>query len=346
MNDTPLVFVIVVNYNGLNYLKTCLSSFEQQTYSNYKIIVFDNASTDNSAEFLKQNFPKIKLIQAKSNLGFAEGNNLAIKFALGQNAEYVFLVNNDTEAEEDLIEKLIVTCKNDESIGIVGPAVFDLENKRSIQEMGMSIDRFGYPLALKNKHDFSHIFFVSGCAMMIKSELIRTIGSFDEKYFMFAEDLDLCWRAQLAGCKIAVNDHAKIYHASGGSISGGVVKESAYKTNIQRIFLREKNTLRTLIKNYGILCVVKTVPFYVSLLLFESIFWVSLLKSGVSRNVLKAIFWNIKVLPDTFQQRAHVQSLRRIKDSEINKKMVRGYCKFSIFRAVGVPDFTDPSSNT
>src|SRR5450756_2587238 len=109
MTDNPLVFVIVVNYNGIKYLKPCLSSLEQQTYPNYKIIVFDNASTDNSAEFIRQNFPKIKLIQAKRNLGFAEGNNLAIKFALDQEAEYVFLVNNDTDAEKDLIEKLIST---------------------------------------------------------------------------------------------------------------------------------------------------------------------------------------------------------------------------------------------
>jgi GT2 family glycosyltransferase len=339
MNDTPLVFVIVINYNGVNYLKTCLSSLEQQTYPNYRIIVFDNASTDGSAEFLKQNFPKINLIQAKRNLGFAEGNNLAIKFALGQKAEYVFLVNNDTEAEDNLIEKLIATCKSDKSIGIGGPAIFDLKNKRSIQEMGIAIDRFGYPFALKNNKNVSDAFFVSGCAMMIKSELMRTIGMFDEKYFMFAEDLDLCWRAQLAGYKIAVNDQVKIFHASGGTISGGVVKEASYKTNVQRLFLRERNTLRTLIKNYGTLSMAKTVPFYVSLLLFESIFWVSILKPDAARNILKAIFWNIKALPDTFTQRALVQSLRRIEDNEINRKMVSGYHKLNIFRTVGVPNF-------
>lgn len=339
MTDVPLVFVIVVNYNGINYLKTCLSSLEQQTYPYYKIIVFDNASTDNSAQFIRENFPKVRLIQSEKNLGFAEGNNLAIKFALDHKADYVFLVNNDTDAEKDLIEKLINTGESNDSIGIAGPAVLDLKNKSSIQEMGMSIDRFGYPFALKNAQNVSCIFFVSGCAMMIKSELLKRIAFFDEKYFMFAEDLDLCWRAQLAGYKIAVNENAKIYHASGGSISGGVIKGSSYKTTVQRVFLREKNTLRTLIKNYGTLDMIKFVPFYVTLLLFESIFWAFILKPDVTRNTLKAIFWNIKFLPDTFQHRARVQSMRKITDHEIISKMMGGYCKLSIFQTVGVPNF-------
>jgi GT2 family glycosyltransferase len=340
MNSAPLVFVIVLNYNGMEYLKTCLSSLELQTYTNYKIVVFDNASTDNSVEFVIKNFPNITLIQGEKNFGFAKGNNLAIKFALSQKADYVFLVNNDTFIKKDLIEKLINTVESDHSIGIAGPAVFDLKNKRSIQEMGMAIDRFGYPLAIKNspKKD-SCIFFVSGCAMMIKSELISKIGFFDEKYFMFAEDLDLCWRAQLAGYKITVNETARIYHASGASISGGVIKASSYKTNVKRVFLREKNTLRTLIKNYGTSNLTKVVPFYVALLLFESIFWSCILKPDTSKNIFKAIFWNIKFLPDTLQQRALVQKIRKIQDNVIVEKMMDGYGKLTIFRTIGVPHF-------
>jgi len=233
MNGTPLVYIIVINYNGEEYLKTCLSSIEKQTYPNYKTIVIDNASTDNSEEYIKEYFPKITFIQAERNLGFAEGNNLAIKKALEKKAAYVFLVNNDTEFEIDLVEKLIKTAESDDSIGIVGPAVFDLKNKKSLQEMGMAIDKFGYALALKNLTDRDCVFFVSGCAMMIKSELILRMGFFDESYFMFAEDLDICWRSILTGYKIIVNENAKIYHASGGSISGGVVKSSSYRTKSQ-----------------------------------------------------------------------------------------------------------------
>ncbi|HEX7483487.1 MAG TPA: glycosyltransferase family 2 protein, partial [Candidatus Bathyarchaeia archaeon] len=323
MNKAPLVFVIVVNYNGLKYLETCFSSLEQQTYKNYRIIMLDNASTDNSVQFTQKNFSKIFIIQANENYGFAKGNNLAIGFALDQKADYVFLVNNDTEVERDLLKKLVGAAEGDSSIGVVGPAIFGLKNKGTLQELGMAVDRFGYPLAIKTFSKKNNcVFFVSGCAMLIKSDLLRKIGLFDEKYFMFAEDLDLCWRGRLSGYKIIVVDNAKIYHASGGSISGGVLKGSTYKTNVNRIFLREKNTIRTLIKNYETSSIIKIMPSYMALLLFEAIFWSFIFKPNITKNILKAISWNIKHLPDTLQQRVIIQNLRKISDKEIAAIMV------------------------
>ena len=339
MTNIPLVYVIVLNYNGKKYLTGCLSSLEKQTYPNYRVVVYDNASTDDSADFVNKNFPGIAFFQTGKNFGFAKGNNLAIEFALGQKADYVFLINNDTVAEENLIEKLVGTAESDCSVGIVGPAVFDLKNKGSIQEMGVSVDRFGYPLAVRSSSDNLNVFFVSGCAMMIKSDVLRKIGFFDEKYFMFAEDLDLCWRAQLAGRKITVNKTAKIYHASGGSIVGGVIKATSYETNVRRIFFRERNTMRSLIKNYDLFNMLTVVPFYVTLLIFESVFWACVLKPNTSKNILKAILWNMTFLPDTLQQRVAVQQMRKISDREIVRKMMKGYGKLNIFRAVGVPRF-------
>lgn len=341
MNDVPFVCVIVLNYNGINYLNTCLSSIEQQTYANYRTIVFDNASTDKSVEFIKTKFPNITLIESKTNFGFAQGNNLAMEFALKQNADYVFLVNNDTALEPDLIEKLVSTAEGDVSIGISAPAVFDLKNKRSIQEVGMAVDRFGFPLAIKDPAAKRFCFFVSGCAMLIKSDVLGKIGFFDEKYFMFAEDLDLCWRARLAGYKIVLNENAVIYHAGGASISGGIIKGSSYTTNARRVFLREKNTLRTLIKNYDLSNMIKIVPCYAVLLLFESFFWLCTLKPDISGKILKAIIWNLAVLPDTFEARARVQGIRQVEDGEIISSMHDGYDKLNVFRLVGVPKFVN-----
>ncbi|MCW3995883.1 MAG: glycosyltransferase family 2 protein [Candidatus Bathyarchaeota archaeon] len=336
MPKYPLVYVIVVNYNGAKYLNACLSSLYQQSYPNYKVVVYDNASTDNSPAVVKEKFPQATLIQAVENQGFAKANNAAVKLALNARADYVFLVNNDTESHKDLIGILVNTLENNKTAGVAGPAVFDLQNKRSMQEMGVAIDKFGYPLALRKE---GYPFFVSGCAMMIKAMLIQKFGLFDEKLFMFAEDLDFCWRLRLAGYDIAVNPVAKIYHASGGSMLGGVIKESGYRTNFQRIYLRERNTLRALIKNYSTDNILTIVPFYVGLLVLESFFWLFAGNPIASRNILKAITWNLKHLQDTFRERAKIQGERKICDRKITKHMLSGYNKLAIFTTVGMPKF-------
>ncbi len=343
MHKSPLVVAIVVNYNGKSYLKRCLQSLEQQTYPNFEIIVFDNASIDDSAESVKQTFPKITFIDSKKNVGFTGGNNTAIKTAIQKGADYVFLVNNDTESEPTLIAKIVNEMQEDPRVGIAAPIVLNLQADHSIQEMGMSVDRFAYPVPIKSAVARAPMFFTSGCSMMIKTDLLRRIGAFDDSYFMFVEDLDLCWRAQLAGYRLKVVFPAKIYHAGGGSLPGGVVKGSTYRTNVKRIFFREKNTLRTLIKNYSLTNVVTRVPFYVGLLSVEAFFWFSINKPATSKMILKAIMWNVKHLPETMHRRVEVQTARKVSDSEIQKRMIKGYGKLAIFRSVGVPEFAGAS---
>ena len=342
MADNPRVSVIILNYNGFGYLKDCIASLRKQTYPNFKIIVCDNASKDGSAEFLTKNYTDITVIRNESNLGFAKGNNIAINYALKQGTNYIFLLNNDTEIEPDALTKLVETAESDESFGIAGPLVLDLKDKKTFQEAGMSIDKFGFPMQEKgSKQAVSEVFFVSGCAMLVKRAVLQTVGGFDDDYFMFAEDLDLCWRAQLAGYKIIVNKASRIYHASGGSIVGGVANSTYYKTDVRRIFLREKNTLRTLIKNYDTSNMLKIVPLYVALLIFESMFWFLIRKPRTGKNILRAIVWNLQAFPDIMCQRVVVQSLRKIGDREIKRKMMYGYLKLSQFRAVGIPDFVN-----
>jgi hypothetical protein len=122
---------------------------------------------------------------------------------------------------------------------------------------------------------------------------------------------------------------------------GGVAKSAHYTTDVRRIFLREKNTLRTLIKNYDLSDMLKIVPLYVSLQIFESTFWFLIRKPCTGKNILRAIVWNLKVLPDTMRYRAVVQGFRKVGDREITRQMARGYHKLSLFRAVGVPEFVN-----
>lgn len=340
--NKPFVCVIVLNYSGKNYLQTCLASLETQTYSNYSVIVCDNASVDRSVDYVKINFPLITIIQNQENFGFAKGNNIAIKFALETGADYILLLNNDTIAEKDFIEKLVTTAESSKKTGIVGPKIFDTRNRSLIQDIGMSCDKFGFPLAInseevRDKGSVYEVFYVSGCAMLVKQEVLRKIGLFDEAYFMFSEDLDLCWRAQLAGYTVVVNKAAKIYHAGGGSIVGGAIKNRSYTTNLTRIFLRERNTLRTLIKNYALGNLIRIIPFYLAIMSLECFTWACLLKPRVCISLLKAIWWNIEVLKDTFDHRQSIQAFRKIGDQQIMRKMIKGYAKLQIFRLVGIP---------
>jgi GT2 family glycosyltransferase len=344
MPNKPFVCAIVLNYNGKNYLQTCLPSLESQTYSNYSVIVCDNASIDGSVDYVKINFPSITIIQNKENFGFAKGNNIAMKLALEKGADYVLLLNNDVIVEKDVIEKLVTTAESDKKIGIVGPKIFDIRNRSLIHEIGMTCDKFGFPAVIKYENvkdegNISEAFYVSGCAMIIKQEVLRKIGFFDETYFMFAEDLDLCWRAQLAGYTVVVERAANMYHASGGSIVGGIVKSKKYTTNLTRIFLRERNTLRTLIKNYSIGKLMEIIPFYLAILSIECFIWAFLLKPRVCISIFKAVGWNIEVLKDTFSHRQGIQASRKIRDQQIMKKMIKGCAKLQTFRFVGIPYF-------
>jgi GT2 family glycosyltransferase len=346
INNGPLVYIIIINFNGLKYLEACLSSLEVQTYTNYRIVFFDNASTDGSSVFVRSTFPNVIIVSSDVNLGFAEGNNLAVEHVLNQKPDYIFFLNNDTTVEKELLAKLVTTFESDDSIGIVGSAVYDYNNKNVALELGMSIDRFGYPLALRNSelNDESKVFFVSGCSLMIRRSVLERIGLFDDRYFMFAEDLDLCWRAQLAGFKIVMDRSARVFHASGGSISGGALKTAHYKTNIRRIFFREKNTLRTLLKNYDSKNVLAISFFYAGLILLECLFWSVTFKPRTALSILKALFWNLKFFPDTWRRRMWVQSLRVVGDKSITKKMVDGYGKLHVFRVIGMPHFVNSNN--
>jgi hypothetical protein len=308
------------------------------------VIVCDNASNDDSVDYVKVNFPLMTIIRNEENFGFAKGNNIAMKLALKKGADYILLLNNDTVAEKDIVEKLVTTAETSKKIGIVGPKILDIKNRSLIQEMGMTCDKFGFPIAInyeevKNKESPYEAFYVSGCAMLIKREVLEKIGFFDEAYFMFSEDLDLCWRAQLVGYTVVVNNTAKIYHASGGSIVGGTIKNRSYTTNLNRIFWRERNTLRTLVKNYSLGNLIRIIPFYLTMLSLECFMWACLLKPRVCISLLKAMLWNVKLLKDTFNKRQNIQTLRKIRDQQVMRKMIKGYGKLQIFRLVGIPHF-------
>lgn len=224
----PSVYIILVNYNGYKDTIECINSLTKINYDNYKIVIVDNASTDNSLNILKEKLKDCVIIQEKSNLGFAGGNNLGIKYALNHKADYVMLLNNDTLVEPNFLNIMIDSFNKDYKIGMVGCKIMYYPEKNIIWYGGGCIDWFkfigihyGIGQADKGQCDNEReIDFMTGCCILMKKEVLKKVGFLSEEYFMYFEDVDFCVKVREAGYKIWYNFNAIIYHKVGLS-SGG-----------------------------------------------------------------------------------------------------------------------------
>lgn len=209
----PKIFVIILNYNGKDTIKSCLDSVFCSDYSNLEVVFVDNNSKDGSLEFAKNIFPKFHFIKNESNLGFSAGNNMGIRFALEKMADYVFLLNNDATLEKDTLSKLIRSAENSKA-GIFSPIIFNGNGKiwfsggKIIWTKMRAIHINKKP----NKKNSYPTQYVTGCAMLIKKEVFKKIGLLSEDYFLYYEDADFCLRAKKEGFDSIIIPEAKIIH--------------------------------------------------------------------------------------------------------------------------------------
>ena len=195
----PLVSVIVVNWNGRKTIRACLRSLVNLSYSNYEVIVVDNNSTDGSTEIIEKEFPEARLIGIRENLGFAPACNIGIRMAKG---DYVALVTNDICADRMWLSGLLESFDS-KKVGIVGGIIYYQEPKNIIWGAGGKIDlltgQTWLPGAFGSSTHSNDVDYVSGGMILIDARLFKEVGLFDEEYFLYAEDLDFCLRAQRAG---------------------------------------------------------------------------------------------------------------------------------------------------
>ncbi len=209
------VFAIILNYNGKDTLLECLDSVYKSDYSNLEVIIVDNNSTDGSFKIAKNHFAKFHFIKNSQNIGFAGGNNVAIKFALEKMADYIFLLNNDALIKNDTISKLVKTAERNEKIGLLSPLIYKNKTNKiwfaggKINWLQMRTEHTSNKL-LKNKPLLTS--YITGCAMLIKKEVFKKIGLLDEDYFLYYEDADFSYRARKNGFKVAVLPSAIAYH--------------------------------------------------------------------------------------------------------------------------------------
>lgn len=261
--QTPTVAIVILNWNGRGFLEKFLPSVVVSLYPNMQIIVADNASTDDSVIFLQKHYPQIAIIQNSSNEGFAKGYNTALKQV---NADYYVLLNSDVEVTPNWIKPVIDLMESDVLIAACQPKILAYNNKQQFEYAGASggwLDSFGYPFMrgrvfddcekdTGQYDDVQPCFWASGAAFFVRSSVYQQLGGLDEFFFAHQEEIDFCWRAQLAGYKIFVQPASVVYHVGGGTLPTG---------NSRKAFLNFRNNLIMLAKNLPIGSAIWKVPF-------------------------------------------------------------------------------------
>lgn len=216
--DAPLVYCVVVNWNGWRDTVACVGSLLAQDYPSLYILVVDNASSDESVQSIRAAFPSLEILQTGKNRGFASGCNTGVRVARERGAKFVWLLNNDTSAPPDTLSKL-VSAASDPAIGMVGTVLLYMKNPCQVQAWGGgSVRRWmGFVRHFREPATMGPNTFLTFASVLIRSELFETVGLLDEGFFMYFEDSDMCFRARATGWKIAVAPDTAVLHTEGGS---------------------------------------------------------------------------------------------------------------------------------
>lgn len=259
----PLVYIILLNYNGYEDTIECVNSIAKDNYSNKRVIIVDNNSSDGSYEKFREELKDTILIKNKENLGFSAGNNVGIKHAMNNNADYIMLLNNDTVVDNNFILPLVNELEKDNKIGIAGGKIYYYDYPNTIWSAGGYIDykrgcAYHYLKDIEDNQEASvkkEVTFLTGCMQIFSRQLINNIGYLDENYFLYFEDADFCLKAINAGYKLMYIPKSKIYH----KVSKSSVKDSplfVYYTTRNRLYfikkIHKKHILRIIPYSYFI----------------------------------------------------------------------------------------------
>lgn len=247
----PFVSIAILNWNGRHFLQQFLPSVMASSWANREIVVIDNASTDDSVQYLRENFPSVKIVQNAANFGYTKGYNEGLKHLT---ADYFVLLNSDVEVVPGWIEPVIELMESDRQIAVCQPKLLQFANRSTFEYAGAAggwLDYLGYPFAKGRLFDVCEkdegqydraepVFWASGAAMFVKSSVYNELGGLDEYFFAHQEEIDFCWRAQLAGYKVYVCPASVVYHVGGGTLPKG---------NARKVYLNFRNNLVMMAKN-------------------------------------------------------------------------------------------------
>ena len=330
------IAVVILSWNGIEWIKKFLPTIIDKS-SNANIYVADNASTDGTVEYIKENFTNVNVIQNYSNEGYANGYNDALK---NLNEKYFVLINSDIEVTDNWLNPIIDLMEDNIDIAACQPKILDYNIKNKFEYAGASggyIDTLGYPYCRgrifsdieedNNQYDdIKEVFWASGACLFVRSENFKEVNGFDNDFFAHQEEIDLCWRLKNSGYKVMVNPQSVVYHVGGGTLNSS----SPFKT-----YLNFRNNLFMLYKNLPFLKLLITLLFRLPL---DGIAAITFLKKedGIGHlfSILRAHLIFYISIP-----------LLTIKRSKIKRKRkVFGISKFSIlfkYYALGIKKYSN-----
>jgi GT2 family glycosyltransferase len=316
MTTKPRVSIIILNYNGKKWLAQCLPTWRKVTYPDVEVVVVNNGSSDDSAAFVKANFPEVRLLDITPNRGFAGGNNYGVREATGK---YVMLLNNDTTVSPGLLEPVVELMERNPGIGVVQPEMRSMihpDRHDAVASYYTStgfLYHYGYmqPIDKSQYRKALFAYTIKGSGMIMRRDDYLELGGLDEDFVCYVEESDLCHRVWLSGKKVVYYPKSLMHHYGGGDMS---IMEKGETT----IFRSFRNRYVSYIKNLGFAELVKVLAVHT---VFAQGYVVTFLLRGRVRQALAAywgIFWWLFHLPSVLKKRRHVQSkIRKVSDADL-----------------------------
>jgi GT2 family glycosyltransferase len=308
---------IVLNYNGVSDTLRCLGSLEKQTYKNYKILLIDNGSTDDSSKILSRIKQKNLIFQhEQKNSGFTGGVNIGIKYALDHDFDAVALINNDVVLEPNWLEKITEATKKNNSSITTGLLLNKTGEK--IDDAGLKFSSWGLADQIstgelpENAPESSFVFGATGAATLYKTELFKQIGFFDKSFFAYSEDTDISWRTQLAGHKVYYEKTAISYHKHSATSK----KMPGFQ--ITQVF---QNTPLVLLKNIPS---PQIYPIFIKFLLLYIAFLFQKVFKGQGSYALKGVKNALKLKKQALKDRKKIQKSRKIDNTYLKSLITKG----------------------
>lgn len=305
-SGTPAASVTaaIVNYNGLAYLDELLTSLAQQDFRDFDALLIDNGSSDGSLDHVRRLYPWVRVLDQGRNLGFAQAGNAAARHS---SSEYLVLLNTDLRLHSDFLRRLVDAAREDHRVAAIASKMLLYDSPDRINGVGGCMNRIGYTWDRgmfepdRGQYDQpSDVLFASAGAALFRREAFLRVGGFDERFFMYHEDVDLCWRLWILGYRVTTAPDARALHHFGGTT------KSARSLSWREI-VGERNSMRSMLKNYEWSNVLRA---YRRLLLR---------RCGTRRKLaqLRSFLWNLLYLPETLRMRNRIQRSRKRRDVEL-----------------------------